>query len=267
MSNGNQRLAGKTALIFGAGSLAPGWGIGKATSVLFGRNGANVVAVDVNAEAAEETRRLVEGEGAQCVALSADVASGDQIKRAADAAIARFGQIDILVNNVGIGKIGGPVELAEKDWDNVFDVNVRGPFLACKHVIPHMEERGGSIISVSSVAARRHVGYPHMAYAASKAALEQLSRMIAVQYAAKKIRSNCVVPGLIDTPRIAHTVASAFAADAEEAKKKRALQSPTGTLGSAWDIAQAALYLASDDSSYVTGTEILVDGGITSKYS
>ena len=268
MQQSERRLNNKVALIFGAGCVGQGWGIGKAISVLFARHGARIAAIDINLKAASETANLVEQEGAEAIAIQADVASSQEVEQAVNHALETFGRIDTLINNVGVGQIGGPVEISEAEWDRIMEINIKGPLLACKYALPHMEKTGGSIISISSIAARRFVGYPHLAYSTSKAALEQMSRVVALEYASKGIRSNCIVPGLIDTPRIEKTVASAFAeGDYQTARKKRDAQCPTGAMGSAWDIAHAAVYLASDDSAYVTGTEILVDGGLTAKYS
>lgn len=263
-----RRLEGKVALVFGAGSLGPGWGIGKAMSVLFARHGAHVAAVDVNLAAAEETAGIIAAEHGSAMALQADVSAAEDTARVVERVAATFGRLDVLVNNVGIGRIGGPVELPEADWDRIAAVNLKGPFLACKHAVPHMlRQGGGAIISTSSVAGLRYVGYPHLAYSTTKAALLQMSRVIALQYAAQNIRANCIVPGLIDTPRIAQTVADAFApGDFAEARRRRAAQCPMGRMGDAWDVAHAALFLASDEAKYVTAAEIVVDGGLTAKY-
>lgn len=262
------RLRGKVCVVFGAGSVSTGWGIGKATSVLFARHGASIVAVDSVTAAAEETASIIEAEGGLALSCTADVSSSSDVERAISMTVARFGAVDVLVNNVGIGKIGGPVELSEADWDRVTAVNLKGAFLACKHAIPHMVSRGGgSIISTSSVAALRYVGYPHMVYSTTKAGLLQMSRAIALEYAGNNIRANCVVPGLLDTPRIATTVTGALGvADHEETRARRARQCPMGRMGDAWDAGYAALYLASDESNYVTATEIIVDGGLISRY-
>ncbi len=264
-----KRLDGKVALIFGAGSVAPGWGIGRAIAVLFARHGARVIAVDIDPKGAAETAAIIAREGGTGEAVAANVAVEADVERAVSVAVKSFGRIDVLVNNVGIGRAGNPFEGPDAEWSRIAAANVEGPYLACKHVIPHMERvGGGSIVSTSSVAALRYLGYPHLAYGTTKAALLQMSRLLAVEYAPRNIRFNCVVPGLIDTPRIAQTVAHMYdAADLAEAKNVRAAQAPMGRMGDGWDVAHAALYLASDESAYVTATEIVVDGGLIAKFA
>jgi len=264
---GHDRLKGKVVLVVGAGSIAPGWGIGKACSVVYAREGARVCAVDISREAAEETARIITARGGEAVALTADVADRDSVASMVEACRTRFGRIDVLHNNVGIGEIGGPVELSEESWDRISDANVKGLFLTCKSVLPVMEAQGaGAIVTVSSVAAFRYPGYPHLAYGTTKAAAIQFTRMIALQYAARGIRANTVVPGLIDTPRIAHTVARAITSEGVDAARRlRDAQCPMGRMGTAWEVANAALFLASDEASYVTGAELVVDGGLSWK--
>ena len=211
---------------------------------------------------------IIQGEGGEAIPLAAEVSNSSQVGCVVQATVDAWGGVDILVNNVGIGKVGGAVELDEEDWDRIAAVNLKGPFLSCKHVLPHMLRQGsGSILFTSSIASTRYVGYPHLAYATTKAGLTQMSRMIALEHASRGIRSNTLVPGLIDTPRIARTVADAIApGDPEEVRRRRDAQCPTGRMGDAWDVANAALYLASDEATYVTGTEILVDGGLTARF-
>jgi NAD(P)-dependent dehydrogenase (short-subunit alcohol dehydrogenase family) len=257
-------LKGKVAIVTGSGSIGPGWGNGKATAVLFARQGATVVGVDRDAAAALETQRLIEGEGGSSVAVTADVTDAAQVKRLVADTVARFGRIDLLVNNVGRSEPGGPVELAEETWDEQMAVNVKTAFLGCKEVLPVMEHQGGgAIVNVSSVAGLRYVGKPQVAYAAAKAALMQLTRTTAVLYAAKGIRLNCVVPGLMNTPLVRRLADKYAGGDFEGFTAHRDKQVPMGRMGDGWDVAHAVLFLASDEAKYVTATEIVVDGGLT----
>jgi NAD(P)-dependent dehydrogenase (short-subunit alcohol dehydrogenase family) len=197
-----------------------------------------------------------------------DVALEADVERLFAEARARFGAIDVLHHNVGIGKTGGPLETSAEDFDRIHAVNVRSLLLATQQVLPGMLAQGrGSIIAISSVAGMRYAGYPHLAYSVTKAAVVQFTRMVAQQYAAQGIRANTVVPGLIDTPRIAQTVAKMFSEDLEEARAARARQVPMGRMGTAWDVAHACAFLASDAAAYVTGTELVVDGGLIGKYA
>lgn len=255
------RLAGKIALVMGAGSSGPGWGNGKATAVLFAREGATVVCADVNADAAAETAAIIAGEGGEAVAEPCDVTRSDQIADLVARTVARRDRIDILHNNVGIAKMGGPIELSEDDWHRVMDVNLTGVFLACKHVLPVMLAAGrGAIVNVSSIAGFRYVGYPYSSYYASKGGLNQLTVGLALQYAARGIRANVIMPGLMDTPLIRNQIAGQYA-DVDEMIRARDAASPTGKMGDAWDVAHAALFLASDEAKYINGVCLPVDGG------
>jgi NAD(P)-dependent dehydrogenase (short-subunit alcohol dehydrogenase family) len=265
------RLQGKTALVVGAGSIGPGWGNGKATAVTFAREGARLFCVDRNAAAAQETADIIKAEGFEAQAFTADVSRGDEVAAMVAACVAAYGRIDVLDNNVGIAETGGVVEVSEADWDRVFAVNLKSAFLAMKHVIPVMlKQGGGSIINISSIASIRHTGVSYVTYAASKAAMNQMTRTTAVEYAAKHIRVNCILPGLMKTPMVAHSAglaASYAGGDVEAMWRARDAQVPMGHMGDAWDVANAALFLASDESKYVTGLELVVDGGLTLKVS
>jgi NAD(P)-dependent dehydrogenase (short-subunit alcohol dehydrogenase family) len=260
-----RRLAGKIALVSGAGSAGPGLGNGKAAAVLFAREGARIFAVDVNESAARETQALIEAEGGQCIACAADVSQHEDVARLVAGCLAAYGRIDVLHNNVGIVRNGGPVELSEADWDLTMAVNVKSLFLLCKHVLPPMEAAGqGAIVNVSSVGGIRWSGMPYVAYAASKAAVLQFTQSVALQYARRGIRCNAVVPGLIDTPLVNKSLQAVYGdADQTEVRRRRDAQAPMGRSGDAWDVAYAALYLASDEARYVTGTSIIVDGGLS----
>jgi NAD(P)-dependent dehydrogenase (short-subunit alcohol dehydrogenase family) len=265
------RLAGKTALVIGAGSVGPGWGNGKATAVLFAREGARVFCVDVNEAAARETAEIIRGEGGEAEAWQADASRAAEVERAAAACLERYGRIDVLDNNVGIVEVGGVVELAEEAWDRVFAVNLKSCYLAMKHVIPAMERQGGgAIVNISSIASLRFLGVAYASYSASKAAMNHLTRTTAAEYAGRNIRVNAVLPGLMKTPmveRSAGLAKSYGAGDVEAMWRARDAQVPMGRMGDAWDVAHAALFLASNEARYVTGIELVVDGGITLKVS
>ena len=261
-------LTGRVAFVAGGGSAGPGWSIGRAACITYARQGARVCVADRDAASAEETTALIHAEGGEAVTLIGDVALEADVLRLFAEAKAHFGPIDVLHHNVGIGKTGGPMETSAEDLDRIHAVNVRSLLLSSQQVLPGMVARGGgSIIAISSVAGMRYVGYPHLAYSVTKAAVTQFTRMVAQQYAPHGIRANTVVPGLIDTPRIATTVAKMFSdTSLDEARAARARQVPLGRMGTAWDVAHACAFLASDAAAYVTGTELVVDGGITGKF-
>ena len=264
-----QRLKGKTALVVGAGSIGPGWGNGKATAVTFAREGAQVFCVDRNEAAAKETADLITSEGGKAVAFTADVSRAADVEAMVAACLKAHGRIDVLDNNVGIAETGSVVGVSEEDWDRVFAVNLKSAFLAMKHVIPVMQRQGGgSIINISSIASIRHLGISYVTYATTKAAMNQMTRTTAVEFAADHIRVNAILPGLMKTPMVEHSAglaASYSGGDVEAMWRARDAQVPMGHMGDAWDVANAALYLASDESKYVTGIELVVDGGITLK--
>ena len=263
------RLRDKVALVVGAGSVGPGWGNGKAAAVLFAREGAKVLCVDVNEDAANETAGIIAEENGVAKAIRADVTSHDDIRRMVKACTDAYGRIDVLDYNVGLAHVGGVVDLPEEDWDRIFAVNLKGCYLTMKHVIPIMEQQGGgSIINISSIAGIRYTGVPYSTYYATKAAMIHLTRTTAVQYAPKHVRVNTVLPGLMKTPMVEKTAGLAAEygkGDVEEMWKARDAQCPMGHMGDAWDVAYACLYLASDEAKYVTGIELVVDGGITLK--
>ena len=175
----------------------------------------------------------------------------------------------MLDNNVGIAEMGDVVEVSEAEWDRVFAVNLKSAFLAMKHVIPIMQKQGGgSIINISSIASIRHLGISYVSYNASKAAMNMMTRTTAVQFAKDHVRVNTILPGLMKTPMVAHSAglaASYASGDVEAMWRARDAQVPMGHMGEAWDVANAALFLASDESKYITGIELIVDGGITVK--
>ena len=258
------RLENKVAIVTGAGSVGPGWGNGKATAVLFAREGAHVITADREAWAAEETAKIIVDEGGHCTVVEVDVTNSDSVAKMTDAVLHAHGCIDVLHNNVGTtGELGGPVDISEADWDQTFTVNVKSMYLTCNAILPAMlKAESGSIVNVSSVAGIRYTGIPYVSYAASKAAVLQFTQSIALQYAAKGIRCNALLPGLIDTPMV-HAHLTEHYGSVGEMLDRRNSASPTGRMGDAWDVAYAALYLASNEAKYVNGTYLVVDGGLT----
>ena len=261
------RLDGKVALITGAGSVGPGWGNGRATATLFAREGARVVAVDRDPAAVAATRQIIESEGGSCAVEVADVTEGAEVAQAISATVERRGGLDVLVNNVGGSVPGGPVELSEEDWAAQLDFNLTSAFLTTRCALPVMEAQGaGAIVNISSVAGLRFIGNHHAAYAAAKAGLVQFTKAVAVQYAARGVRCNSISVGLMHTPLVEARLAAQYGAGELDALvAKRHAQVPMGRMGSGWDVAHAALYLASDEAAYVTAADLVVDGGLTAK--
>jgi NAD(P)-dependent dehydrogenase (short-subunit alcohol dehydrogenase family) len=256
------RLAGKVAIVSGAGSVGPGWGNGRATAVRFVQEGAKVFAVDRDAE------RLVETEDAAKSDIRThlcDVTDSDSVRDMIQACVNEFGRVDILVNNVGGSAKGGPVEMSEEVWDAQLDFNLKSVFLACKHVLPVMERQGGgAIVNIASVSGTRWSGSAQVAYAAAKAGVIQLTRVVAVEYAPKGIRVNCVVPGQLHTPLVEARLAGQRAGgDVKKLLEERQARIPLGFAGDGRDTANAVLFLASDEARFVTGAQIVVDGGMT----
>ena len=260
------RVKDKTAIVTGAGSIGPGWGNGKAAAVVYAREGAQVIAIDRDLSAAQETAELITAEGGRCVAVQADVTREEDVTQMVAQCLSDFGRIDILHNNVGIPIVGGTGEISAEVWDQQFAVNVKSMFLTCRTCLPQMVEQGaGAIVNISSIASIRAIGYPCISYASTKGAVNQLTQQIAMEYAAQGVRANCILPGLMHTPQIEHYVTSGYGGDKEEMIRKRHDLVPMKRMGTAWDVAYAALFLASDEAQYVTGTELVVDGGITCK--
>lgn len=262
-----KKLEGKVALVTGAGSVGEGWGNGKATAVLFAREGANVFISDINPEALATTQKLVEEEGVRCETAVADVTAAENCKGLIDKCVERLGGLDVLYNNVGGSAPGGPVELDEDEWHRQIDHNLNHVFYMCKHALPQMESSGGGVIvNVASIAGIRYIGHPHIAYSAAKSAVIQFTRSMAVQYASRGIRANTIIPGLMHTPLVETRLAGQrTGGDASKLIADRNAQVPMGQMGTAWDVAHAAAFLASDDARYITATELVVDGGLTAR--
>ena len=258
------RVKGKVAIVTGAGSVGPGVGNGKAAAIVYAREGARVMLVDYNLKAAEETKALIDQEGGNCITFKADVSQSNDCKRIIENCIQTYGRVDILHNNVGIEVPGGIDEISEEDWDRMMNVNLKSMFLTCKYALPYMEKQAnGSIINISSFQALTTASYITVAYSASKAGIVALTREIAVQYAAKGIRVNAILPGLMNTPMVVSALTGAFGGNIEEMMKMRDAMCPMGKQGDAWDTAYLALFLASDEAKYITGTALIIDGGLT----
>jgi len=257
------RLKHKVAVVVGAGQ-TPGdtVGNGRATAILFAREGARVVLVDCDLESALETQAMIEAEGGTCFSVKADVTSEENCKAFVDAAVETYGRIDILHNNVGIG--GGDDEiltLTEESWDGIMSVNLKGMFLSSRSVLPVMrEQRGGSIINISSIAAICSTSI--VAYKTSKAGVNALTHQIALENAKYNIRANAIMPGLMNTPMAIEGISKARGVPKEDLIRQRDSSVPLGQkMGTAWDVAYAALFLASDEAKFVTGVLLPVDGG------
>jgi hypothetical protein len=261
------RLKGKVALVSGAGCVGPGWGNGRAMAVIFAQEGAKVFAADKNPDAMSETLALVREFGGEIEAGECDATDSAQVEKMVAACRARFGRLDVLVNNVGGSAAGGVAELSEQGFDAQMDYNLKTVFLGCKHAIPVMvAQGGGAIVNIASASGMRWSGSAQVGYAASKAGVLQLSRVTAVQYASKGIRVNTVVPGQLHTPMVEVRLAKQRSGgDVETLLKQRVSRIPLGFMGDGRDTAYAALYLASDEARFVTGAEIVVDGGMTAR--
>ena len=259
----SQRLKDKIAFVMGAGCVGEGWGNGKATAVLFAREGARVICVDRDLASAERTVAIIEEEGGRAEALRADITSAADIDTAVSAAISRHGRIDILQNNVGIAEPGGPEAIDEASWDRVMAVNLKGFFLTCQRVLPEMvKQGGGAIVNISSVASITTISVPMISYYSSKAGVNHFTRAVAVEYAARGIRCNAVLPGLMNTPMIVEPYKHVYD-NVDDMIARRDALVPMGKMGTAWDVAHASLFLASDDAKYISGALLPVDGALT----
>lgn len=262
------RLDNKVVLITGLGQTTDeGWGIGAAIACALAKQGAMIFGGNRSLASAQRTKSRIESAGGICDILETNVTDSASIKALVDACMQRHGRIDILVNNVGKSEPGCPATMTEEVWDSQVDLNLKSVYLTCHYVLPIMEKQatGGSIVNVSSIAGLRYIGKPQVAYSASKAAIMQFTKATAVIYAGKNVRLNTVVPGLIYTP-YTREMAQRYAPGEGEAEymRKRDGQVPMNRMGDAWDVANAVVFLAADESKYITGQELVVDGGITS---
>lgn len=259
------RLDKKVAIVTGAGCVGPGWGNGRATCVRFAEEGAKIFAVDLKADTMEETLERVRATGGEVEPYLCDVTDGTAVEAMVAACIDRFGTVDILVNNVGGSAKGGPTDLDEATWDRQMTFNLKSVYLTCRAVLPHMAEKGsGAIVNTSSTSGLRFTGAPQVAYASAKAAIIQLSRVVAVEFATKGVRVNTVVPGQLHTPMVETRLAGQRSGgDVDALLASRLKRIPLGWMGDGRDTANAALFLASDEARFVTGTELVVDGGMS----
>jgi NAD(P)-dependent dehydrogenase (short-subunit alcohol dehydrogenase family) len=264
------RLDGKSVLVFGAGSSGPGFSNGNTCAICYAREGAVVLAVDKYMDRAEAICGIVLSEGNKAIPFQADVCIEDDIRRAIEFAEKEFGKIDILHNNVGISVFGELTELTIEDWDRSMHANVRSVFLSCKYALPEMvRRRTGVITNISSILAVRVSSYPAFAYYASKAAVNHLTQAVASRYARSGIRSNAILPGLIDTPLLYanQDIAESGHGSVDKMIEERNASSPTAKMGEPWDVANAAVFLASDEARYISGILLPVDGSLIVRLS
>jgi len=261
------RLEGKIAIVTGAGCVGPGWGNGRATCVRFAEEGARIFAVDLRSDTMEETLERVRAAGGEIEPYLCDVTDRASVEAMVAACIDRFSTIDLLVNNVGGSAKGGPTDLDEAGWDRQMDFNLKSVYLTCRAVLPHMAEKGaGAIVNTSSTSGTRFTGSPQIAYASAKAAIIHFSKVTAVEFAPRGVRVNTVVPGQLHTPMVESRLAGQrMGGDVEALLQSRVRRIPLGWMGDGRDTANAALFLCSDEARFVTGTEIVVDGGMSAR--
>lgn len=260
-SGGPADLRGRAAIVFGAGSSGEGLSNGEAAARAYAQAGAAVAVVDVNVVEAERVAEQIRADGGVAVGIVADVTIEEQVAAAIGRATSALGTLDILHNNVGVARLGAVTELPLEAWDEVIRINLTSVFLTARHALPAMIDAGrGAIVNVSSIAGIRDVGYVYPVYNATKAAVNQLTVSLALTYASRGIRANAVLPGLIDTPIVRNQVTSDPAGLAA-----RHAASPTGRMGSPWDVARASVFLASDDAAYINGVCLPVDGGLSAR--
>ena len=257
-------LDGKTAIVTGCGSEGEGWGNGRAIATLLARQGAKVIGTDLNYKAAKNTQDFILKENNKCEIHEVNMSNKKDVESFFKNVTKQHEKINILVNNVGRSEPGDPEVMDYDVWREQFSTNLDTAFFAIKQVIPTMKKiGGGSIVNISSVAGMRYVGKPQVGYSASKAALMQMTKTTAIIHAENKIRLNCVVPGLMHTPLVERLANKYADGKYEEFVKTRNNQVPMKKMGSSFDVANAVLFLASDEAKYITGTEIVVDGGLT----
>jgi NAD(P)-dependent dehydrogenase (short-subunit alcohol dehydrogenase family) len=261
------RLEGKVAIVTGAGSVGPGWGNGRAIAYRFAQEGARVLAVDLSADALKETVERIEQEGGAVSTCLANVTISDDIARMVQSCVDAYGRVDILVNNVGGSRKGGPVQLSEADWDTQLDYNLKSVYLGCKHVLPLMEAQGsGAIVNIASTSGIRWTGSAQVGYASAKAGVIQMSRVVALEYARKGIRCNTVIPGQMHTPMVETRLATQRSGgDVSKLLEERQARIPLPFMGDGRDTANAVVFLASDEARFITATELVVDGGMSAR--
>ncbi len=268
---GRGRLDGKVAIVVGGGSILPGWGNGKAAAVLYAIEGAKVLVVDNRREAADETVEIIAKAGGTASAAAASAVDERDVTRFVELCVSTYGRVDVLHNNVGGQGTGRSLDnITLDDWNEMMALNITSAMLSSRAVLAHMRRQGGgSIVNIASIGGIRHLNTPMAVYAAGKAGLIGFTQNIALSYAKEGIRANCVLPGYIDTPFISRPVKGqpSYAAkgfkNAEEYGAARNKIIPMGRMGTGWDVAYASLFLASDDAAYITGTTLVVDGGVT----
>jgi NAD(P)-dependent dehydrogenase (short-subunit alcohol dehydrogenase family) len=262
-----RRFDSKVAIVTGAGCVGPGWGNGRAMAVRLVEEGARVLAVDRDPARLAETLERAGAARESIVTCECDVTSSSSVQAMVEKALQAFGRIDVLINNVGGSAPGGPIEMSEEVWDSQVDFNLKSVFLTCKHVLPTMKAQGsGAIVNVASTSGLRWTGSAQVAYAATKAGVIHLSRVVAVQHAPDGIRVNTVVPGQLHTPMVEVRLADQRAGgDVDALLAQRVKRIPLGFMGDGRDTANAALFLASDEARFITGTELIVDGGMTAR--
>ena len=257
-------LDGKTAIVTGCGSEGEGWGNGRAIATLLARQGAKVIGTDLNYKAAKNTQDFILKENNKCEIHEVNMSNKKDVDSFFKNVTKQHEKINILVNNVGRSEPGDPEVMDYDVWREQFSTNLDTAFFAIKQIIPTMKKNGGgSIVNISSVAGMRYVGKPQVGYSASKAALMQMTKTTAIIHAENKIRLNCVVPGLMHTPLVERLANKYADGKYDEFVKTRNNQVPMKKMGSSFDVANAVLFLASDEAKYITGTEIVVDGGLT----
>ena len=263
----NPRFQNKVAIVTGAGCVGPGWGNGRAITVRLAEEGARVLAVDRDLARVEETLAQAGVHRDAILPFSADVTRSDSVAAMVAECVRAFGTVDVLVNNVGGSAAGGPIEMSEEVFTSQVDANLKSVFLSCKHVLPILIAKGGgAIVNIASTSGIRWTGSAQVAYAATKAGVIQLSRVVAVQHAAQGVRVNTVVPGQLHTPMVeARLAGQRSGGDVDALLASRQARIPLGFMGDGRDTASAVLFLASDDARFITGTELVVDGGMTAR--
>ena len=266
------RVTGKVAIVAGAGAIGEGWGNGKAAAFVYGKEGAKVLCVDHRLKAAEDIAHRITEIGGEAMAWEADVTDENAVEAFVSACVDKWETVDILHNNIGGQGTGRKLDtITVEDWNETFSRNMTTTMLTCRAVVPFMEknDNGGAIVNISSIAGIRHLNVPTAVYSMTKGAMIQFTQNIALQYAMSRVRANCVLPGYIDTPFIQRVVNGQPNYEykgyktADEYRAARDAIIPSGRMGTGFDVAYASLFLASDEASHITGTHLVVDGGVT----